>query len=182
MFFSRLIIIIYALLFIPSIISQETNCGDIVGPESASDCKLSTSDKKNYEFCCYVKFSDLIPGSCMPFNYEDYYHARDLYDTFECDHIYSGCDDIKPEKESDCVSSQEDKDRNKPYCCYQYSEGRKRCVAYKKEEYQIEIEGIEISKALDENYVLNCGNEKSSSSFINTNMIFMIFIIMNILN
>ena len=52
MFFSRLIIIVYALLSITSIISQETNCRDIINPESASDCsqQLSISDKKNYEF------------------------------------------------------------------------------------------------------------------------------------
>ena len=47
---------------------------------------------------CYKKFSNSNPGSCEPLNYEGYYHARGFYDKFECDHVYAGCDDIKPEK------------------------------------------------------------------------------------
>ena len=53
-------------------------------------------------------------GSCIPYNYDDYKNEKEytFYDTFECNHIYSGCEDIKPNKASDCVLSEEDKRKN----------------------------------------------------------------------
>ena len=109
MFHSRNIVIFYIFLLIHEVLSQERNCADIT-PQSVSDCILSTTDKVKYEYCCYVKYSSYT-GSCKPYNYDDYKQAKkySIYDTFECNHIFSGCEDIKPNKASDCALSEEDK-------------------------------------------------------------------------
>ena len=176
MLVSRLIIFAYILLFIPGVISQETNCGDVRNPQSASECKLSTEDKETYEYCCYIKYTSYDSGECKPFTLEDYKDKgmSSKYKSFECEHAYSGCNDIKPGKASDCVLSQEDKDRNMAYCCYEGFEGDISCEAYNKEDYQDELEAYKIVKALDHNAVFDCGNGKSSSRFINISKIFFI--------
>ena len=179
MFVSKLIIFAYILLFIPGVISQETNCGDVRNPQSASDCKLSTEDKETYEYCCYKKFSSYVSGECSPLTLEDYKNEKmvsSFYESFECEHAYSSCTDIKPEKASDCVLTQEDKDRNMAYCCYEVFGGDISCEAYNKEDYQDELEGFKFVKALDHNAVFDCGNAKSSSGFINISKVFFILI------
>ena len=67
--FARLIIITYVLLFIPSIISEERNCADIRNPRSASDCIMSTVDKENYDYCCYIKYSYSDTAHCEALTY-----------------------------------------------------------------------------------------------------------------
>ena len=177
---SRYIVILYIFLLIHEIISQETNCVDIT-PQSASDCILSTADKENYEYCCYAKFS-YGTGSCIPYNYDDYKNEKEytFYDTFECNHIYSGCEDIKPNKASDCVLSEEDKRKNLAYCCYEVFDGEKECQAYNQKDYQEELEEFQVVKYFDENAVFDCGNNKSSSSFINISIMLLILIIINL--
>ena len=179
MLLSRLIITTYFLLIIPGVISQETNCADISNPRSAADCKLSTADKEKYDYCCYKTL--LGSGKCEAFTYEDYKEADALTeDSLECDHAYSGCDDIKPGKASDCVLSQEDINRKLSYCCYEEYEGKKDCLAFNEKYYQNELDLYESLKFFDSSLIFKCGNEESSSSFINISMIFLILIIINI--
>ena len=179
MLFSRLIIIAYALLFIPGITSQETNCADISSPRSVSDCILSTKDKEKYDYCCYMKNS----GKCEPFTYEGYQDKENdisFDESLECTHAYSGCSDIKPNKASDCVLSQEDINRKLTYCCYAAHDGEKVCEALNEKYYQDELDSYEVLKLFDSNAIFNCGNEESSSSIINVSRILFILIIMNI--
>ena len=145
---AKLVIIIYALLFIPGVISEEANCKSNYFPKSVSDCILSTADKEQYEFCCYTQIISTAPGSCEAFNYEKYNQERDFYNIIECNHAYSGCDDIKPEKASDCVVTQEDKNRNRPYCCYVVYEGKKSCNSYGKEDYEEALNEVELTRKI----------------------------------
>jgi len=182
MLLSRLIITTYFLLIIPGVISQETNCADISNPRSAADCKLSTADKEKYDYCCFTK-TLLGSGKCEAFTYEGYKDKEADYltdESFECVHAYSGCSDIKPGKASDCVLSQEDINRKLSYCCYEAHDGEKACEAFNEKYYQDELEIYEIDKLLYPNLIFKCGNEESSSSFINISMIFLILIMMNI--
>ena len=181
MFHSRYIVILYILLLIHEVISQETNCAYIT-PQSVSDCILSTTDKENYEYCCFQIDSFFKRATCKPYNYDDYKEAKEnvFYDTFECNHIYSGCEDIKPNKASDCVLSEEDKGKNFAYCCYEVYNGEKQCQAYSQEEYQEELEDFQYAKIFYKDAVFDCGNNQSSSSFINISAMFLISIIINI--
>ena len=181
---ARLIIITYALLFIPGIISEERNCADIRNPRSASDCIMSTVDKENYDYCCYIKYSYSDTVHCEALTYEDYqdYGAiSSIYESFECNHAYSGCNDIKPEKASDCVLSQEDINRKLSRCCYEVIEGKKLCEAFNEEYYQFELEAYKIAKHFDSNTIFNCGNEESNSSFINISVLYSILILILII-
>ena len=75
--------------------------------------------------------------------------------------------------------SEEDKRKNLAYCCYEVFDGEKECQAYNQKDYQEELEEFQVVKYFDENAVFDCGNNKSSSSFINISIMLLILIIIN---
>ena len=92
-------------------------------PNKPGDCALSSKDKQNYKYCCYD--NQYCLGSCNTYNEADYQRYKTTYEntnppvTFDCndesvvsnyDITWKGCEDITPQKASDCVLSQEDKD------------------------------------------------------------------------
>ena len=98
--------ILFILILIQSIKSQETQCKDIK-PKSAADCKLANSgnDKTWNKYCCFKKPQFGKPASCEANMFligsEPCYNATNLPP--------NDCEYIVPEKTSDCVLSENDK-------------------------------------------------------------------------
>ena len=71
---------------------NETNIPDtceMINPKSASDCVLSESDKKKYDYCCYVVYDG--DKECSPETKESYEASIELFraisnkeDIFDC--------------------------------------------------------------------------------------------------
>ena len=134
--------IVYSLLFSLFFYSICKNCIDIM-PISEEDCVSSTEETENY--CCYIKFipsySDYnkddieTDNKCLPFNQngkeelEDIYDDREKYKTYGYIDYYhcnqndkyakneNLCDDINPDKPSDCKLSSSESN-NGDVCCY----------------------------------------------------------------
>ena len=85
---------------------------------------------------------------------------------------YKGCEDIKPNKASDCVLSEEDKSIGYSYCCYlDDDDGDKECFAETKDSYQV-------AKLLLGNH-FDCGN--SSSGYLSLPRLSIIYLLLIIL-
>ena len=135
--------IILSLLFSLFIFVINKNCVDIV-PDSEEDCVPSTEDSEN--FCCFVTFragrsdydrDDIEDDKkCLPFDYngkeelEDIYTEEEKYKSYgyisyyhcnqnddKSDNDETLCDDIEPDKPSDCKLASTESN-NGDMCCY----------------------------------------------------------------
>ena len=194
---SMFIKILCILLFIEKIKSAETNCKNIK-PKSPTDCKLSTSDKTQYQYCCYVNYQ--VAGyrqiECSPLTDDDYQDEKSVaklleYESFVCDKSSTSstdentklknCHYISPKKASDCVLTEEDKKKYE-YCCYEEIDGVKTCSPYTEESYKEELEYYNIFKNIGDGMKFQCGgDEDNQAGFINISIVFFILlIIMNL--
>ena len=165
----------------------EYNCQYIFNPQNASDCLLSSEDKKRYKYCCY----DIIAftNKCFPYNEQDYQIQLITIDTFKKNGFDSdfdcitenneandvspestNCENIKPKVASDCKLSEEDKKHFK-YCCYEGFEGiEPSCGAYTQESYEEELKLYKAFKEIADDLYMECnleGNKNSKDYFIN---------------
>ena len=181
--------IFYFLIFlfiIPE--SFQTDC-EFIFPNRPRDCALSSNDKQNYKYCCYDNSYGI--ESCNTYNEEDYQRTKTQFEnanppvTFICndetvdnvsDKTWKGCEDITPKKASDCVLSQEDKDHEYDYCCYEEIGSIKVCTLDTEESYKEEMEMIQ-ELGIEEETVYRCDGK---GSFLNISFMFIILSILNI--
>ena len=162
--------ILFILILIQSIKSQETQCNDII-PKSAADCKLANSgrDSSWYKYCCFKKPQFGNPASCVAYMFligsEPCYNETNLPP--------NDCEYIVPEKTSDCVLSENDQ-KKYDFCCYKYNNGIKSCAPDTED-------GYEINKILYEDTkedIYDCGVNKGSFMDL-SNILLVLIIILN---
>ena len=162
--------ILFILILIQSIKSQETQCNDII-PKSAADCKLANSgdDKAYYKYCCFQKPQSGNPASCR--RYSGLYASEPCYNATNLPP--NDCEYIVPEKTSDCVLSENDK-KKYDFCCYKYYNGIKSCAPDTENDY-------EYNKILYEDTkedIYDCGVNKGSFMDL-SNILLVLIIILN---
>ena len=164
--------ILFILILIQSIKSQETQCIDIK-PKSAADCKLANSgnDKTWNKYCCFKKPQFGKPASCEANMFligsEPCYNATNLPP--------NDCEYIVPEKASDCVLSENDK-KKYDYCCYVLYGGEKSCSAETKDSYEMSISAFKAFATNED--IFDCGVNKGSFMDL-SNILLVLIIILN---
>ena len=125
--------ILFILILIQSIKSQETQCNDIK-PKSAADCKLANSglDKAHNKYCCFQKPYLNNPAECVA--YPPLLFPEPCYN--ETNLPPNDCEYIVPEKTSDCVLSENDQ-KKYDFCCYKYINGIKSCAPDTEKAYEM---------------------------------------------
>ena len=183
-------LLFYILLLIQNSKAEEKRCFSIL-PKRSSECKLSEEDKNsilNYKQCCFKKDSStsgILLNSCEPITEMEYQtmieKGEKCYNEENPDPKESyGCESKIPNKASDCVLSNEEKNGGFDYCCYEVYQGEKECNLYTKEEYKLEMELFKIMA--DENDIIKCGNDDYNygSRFINLSYAFFLILILNL--
>ena len=166
-------LLFYILLIFQDSNAEEKRCYFIV-PKKSSDCKLSEEDKKsifNYKHCCFKKgnSSSLFHiNECEAKTEAEYQkmiaNGEKCYNEENPDpKESSGCESKIPNKPSDCVLSNEERNEGYEYCCYEVFEGEKECSLFTKKEYNLELELFNIFSD-KENDVLKCGGEKNDEN------------------
>ena len=159
--------ILFILILIQSIKSQETQCNDII-PKSAADCILANSgnDKAKNKYCCFQKPYLDNPARCVAYpgfsSPETCYNATNLPP--------NDCEYIVPEKASDCVLSENDK-KKYDFCCYNYYNGIKSCAPDTEDSY--EYNKVLYTDTKEDIY--DCGVNKGS--FMDLSIILLVLII-----
>ena len=166
--------ILFILILIQSIKSQETQCNDIK-PKSAADCQLANSgiDKAHNKYCCFQKPYLDNPARCVA--YPGFLFPEPCYNATNLPP--NDCEYIVPEKASDCVLSENDK-KKYDYCCYVLvlDGGEKYCSAETKDSYEM---SLSVFKAFATNEdIFDCGVNKGSFMDL-SNILLVLIIILN---
>ena len=188
-------LLFYILLLIQNSKAEEKSCSFIF-PKRSSECKLSEEDKRsifNYKQCCFKKDSSssgISLNHCEAKTEKEYKtmieKGEKCYNEENPDpkEIY-GCESKIPNKASDCVLSNEEKNEGFDYCCYEVYKGEKECNLFTKEEYKLEMELFKIM-ADEKNDIIKCGNDDDynddydESRFINLTYAFFLILILNL--
>ena len=183
-------IIFCLLLIIPN--TSQDNCEDIVAYRSR-DCVLSETDKRTYNYCCYIKYNYNV-ATCKPYTTEEEIQkekeklksTESDIKSFVCNDKsvtalpeveWDGCEDIEPSQASDCVMSQEDKNNGYELCCYEKIGSLKVCTLDTKESYQVELELIN-ELGLTDSTTYECTDKVGEAGNLKYSIIFLLFIIL----
>ena len=90
------------------------------------------------------------------------------------------CDDISPDKPSDCVLSGVDKAYNYDYFYYVKFETFTHCATVTKEEYKEGLDYLELNGLLESTTILCKDKEKNSGGVLNISIILLMLIILSI--
>ena len=179
---------------------QGKDCISTIFPSRASECVLSREEKQIYNYCCFERKAGEQYGTCAPFDDSEYLRERlkqkyaqygEYSYNFVCnDRTVSSsetyyqtptrCDDISPDKPSDCVLSGVDKAYNYDYCCYVKIETFTYCTTVTKKEYKEGLDYLELNGLLESTTILCTDKEKGSGGVLNISIILLMLIILSI--
>ena len=138
-------------------------------------------EDESIRHCCFQSFSSYSSSfSCKALtNYEYAENDYFSYGSFTCKikpSVNNNCNSIIPEKPSDCILSEKDKETYQHCCYFKYKKDKIFCIAYDEEGYTEALEELS-EEVKDGSFV--CDVESSSDKLKSLNLLLFFIILIN---
>ena len=140
-------------------------------------------EDESIRHCCFQSFSSYSSSCKALTNYEyaenDYFYSGIISRSFICKtkpRVNNNCNSIIPEKPSDCILSEKDKETYQHCCYFKYKKEQIFCIAYDEDGYTEALE--DLSEEVKEGTFVCDVVESSSNKFKALNLLLLFFIIL----